>query len=134
MRAASAASSPAARTGAFVAGTPGLFRTRPGFPGPGPAVPGVTHDSGVTHGPGITHDSRVTHDSGVAGDSGVTAPAAPWTLPAYPHAVCSFSLVGGRPGEVFGRRSTLPARRAPVHPPSAGRAPEDGGWTGEGPP
>ncbi|MGW1881460.1 MFS transporter [Streptomyces sp. NPDC001970] len=78
-----AESSAAARTGAFIAVTVALFCIQLDFFAPNLAIPGISHEFGVT------------------------APAVQWTLSAYLLAIgCSF-IVGGRLGDVFGRRGTL---------------------------
>ncbi|WP_063755892.1 MULTISPECIES: MFS transporter [unclassified Streptomyces] len=44
---------------------------------------------------------------GIAADFGVTVSAAQWTLSAYMLAIGCFFVIGGRVGDVFGRRSSL---------------------------
>jgi EmrB/QacA subfamily drug resistance transporter len=76
-------SSPAARTGAFVAVAVALFCIQLDFFALNLAVPGI------------------------ADEFGVTAAAAQWTLSAYMLAIGCCFIVGGRVGDVFGRRGAL---------------------------
>ncbi|MFI1393425.1 MFS transporter [Streptomyces sp. NPDC020681] len=78
-----AESSSAARTGAFTAVALALFCIQLDFFALNLAIPGI------------------------ADEFGVTAAAAQWTLSAYMLAVGCFFIVGGRLGDVFGRRGTL---------------------------
>ncbi|MFD9408712.1 MFS transporter [Streptomyces sp. NPDC059989] len=80
MRAESAA---AARTGAFVAVALALFCIQLDFFALNLALPGISAELGVT------------------------VSAAQWTLSAYMLAIGCFFIVGGRVGDVFGRRGTL---------------------------
>jgi MFS family permease len=83
-----AESSPAARTGAFIAVALALFCIQPDFFALNLAVPGI------------------------AGEFGVTASAAQWTLSACMLAIGCCFVVGGRVGDVFGRRGSLLAGTA----------------------
>ncbi|MFI0202567.1 MULTISPECIES: MFS transporter [Streptomyces] len=79
-----AESSPAARrTGAFAAVAVALFCIQLDFFALNLAIPGI------------------------AAELGVTVSAAQWTLSAYMLAIGCFFIVGGRVGDVFGRRGTL---------------------------
>lgn len=79
-----AESSPAARrTGAFVAVAVALFCIQLDFFALNLALPGI------------------------AAELGVTVSAAQWTLSAYMLAIGCFFIIGGRVGDVFGRRGTL---------------------------
>ncbi|WP_448700994.1 MFS transporter, partial [Streptomyces avidinii] len=79
-----AQSSPAAqRTGAFVAVAVALFCIQLDFFALNLALPGI------------------------AAELGVTVSAAQWTLSAYMLAIGCFFIIGGRVGDVFGRRGTL---------------------------
>ncbi|MFD9011438.1 MFS transporter [Streptomyces sp. NPDC059552] len=79
-----AESSPAARrTGAFAAVAVALFCIQLDFFALNLAIPGI------------------------AAELGVTVSAAQWTLSAYMLAIGCFFIVGGRVGDVFGRRATL---------------------------
>ncbi|MGW7370088.1 MFS transporter [Streptomyces sp. NPDC054841] len=78
-----AESSSAARTGAFIAVTVALFCIQVDFFALNLAIPGI------------------------ADELGVTAAAAQWTLSAYMLAIGCFFIIGGRLGDVFGRRGTL---------------------------
>lgn len=78
-----AESSPAARTGAFIAVAVVLFCVQLDFFALNLAVPGI------------------------ADEFGVTASAAQWTLSAYMLAIGCCFIVGGRVGDVFGRRGAL---------------------------
>lgn len=49
---------------------------------------------------------------GIAAELGVTVSAAQWTLSAYMLAIGCFFIIGGRVGDVFGRRGTLLAGTA----------------------
>ncbi|MGQ4362882.1 MFS transporter [Streptomyces sp. SAS_272] len=80
--------SPAARTGAFVAVSLALFCIQLDFFALNLAVPGIAEEFGVT------------------------ASAAQWTLSAYMLAVGCCFIVGGRVGDVFGRRGALLAGTA----------------------
>ncbi|MFF4444504.1 MFS transporter [Streptomyces sp. NPDC001502] len=79
-----AETSPAARrTGAFIAVAVALFCIQLDFFALSLALPGI------------------------AAELGVTVPAAQWTLSAYMLAIGCFFIVGGRAGDVFGRRGSL---------------------------
>ncbi|MGW2560345.1 MFS transporter [Streptomyces sp. NPDC001514] len=78
-----AESSAAARTGAFIAVAVALFCIQVDFFALNLAIPGISDEFGVT------------------------ASAAQWTLSAYMLAIGCFFIVGGRLGDVFGRRGTL---------------------------
>ncbi|WP_406365103.1 MFS transporter [Streptomyces sp. NBC_01546] len=78
-----AESSAAARTGAFVAVAVALFCIQLDFFALNLAIPGMSAELGVT------------------------VSAAQWTLSAYMLAIGCFFIVGGRVGDVFGRRGTL---------------------------
>lgn len=78
-----AESSSAARTGAFIAVSVALFCIQVDFFALNLAVPGI------------------------ADEFDVTVSAAQWTLSAYMLAIGCFFIVGGRLGDVFGRRRTL---------------------------
>ncbi|WP_369251284.1 MFS transporter [Streptomyces sp. R41] len=78
-----AESSPAARTGAFIAVALALFCIQLDFFALNLAVPGIAEEFGVT------------------------ASAAQWTLSAYMLAIGCCFIVGGRVGDVFGRRGIL---------------------------
>lgn len=73
----------AARTGAFIAVAVALFCIQVDFFALNLAIPGI------------------------ADELGVTPSAAQWTLSAYMLAIGCFFIVGGRLGDVFGRRGTL---------------------------
>ncbi|MFC5800049.1 hypothetical protein [Streptomyces formicae] len=105
MRAASAASSPAARTGAFIAVAVALGLFCVHLLALDPAVPTIAEEADAT-----------------------APPAARWTPSAYILAIGFFFSVGGRPGDVLGQHpGTVPAAAA------AGPLPRvDGGRTGEG--
>jgi len=83
-----AESSPAARTGAFIAVALVLFCIQLDFFALNLAVPGIAEEFGVT------------------------ASAAQWTLSAYMLAIGCCFIVGGRVGDVFGRRGCLLAGTA----------------------
>ncbi|MGF0177098.1 MFS transporter [Streptomyces sp. Marseille-Q5077] len=78
-----AESSPAARTGAFIAVAVALFCIQLDFFALNLAVPGI------------------------ADEFGATASAAQWTLSAYMLSIGCCFIVGGRVGDVFGRRGAL---------------------------
>lgn len=78
----------AARTGAFVAVATALFCIQLDFFALNLALPGISAELGVT------------------------VSAAQWTLSAYMLAIGCFFIVGGRVGDVFGRRRTLLAGTA----------------------
>ncbi|MET7621515.1 MFS transporter [Streptomyces sp. NPDC005408] len=78
-----AESSSAARTGAFIAVAVALFCIQVDFFALNLAIPGIAEELDVT------------------------ASAAQWTLSTYMLAVGCFFIVGGRLGDVFGRRGTL---------------------------
>lgn len=78
-----AESSAAARKGAFVAAALALFCVQLDFFALNLAVPGISAELGVT------------------------VSAAQWTLSAYMLAIGCFFIIGGRVGDVFGRRGTL---------------------------
>lgn len=78
-----AESSAAARTGAFVAVAVALFCIQLDFFALNLAIPGMSAELGIT------------------------VSAAQWTLSAYMLAIGCFFIVGGRVGDVFGRRGTL---------------------------
>ncbi|MFZ3474867.1 MFS transporter [Streptomyces sp. 4.24] len=83
-----AESSAAARTGAFVAVAVALFCIQLDFFALNLALPGISEELGVT------------------------VSAAQWTLSAYMLAIGCFFIIGGRVGDVFGRRGTLLAGTA----------------------
>lgn len=85
-----AESSPVARTGAFIAVAVALFCVRLDFFALNPAVPKI------------------------ADEFGVTASAAQWTLSASMLAIGCCFIVGGRVGDVFGRRGAAAAITAMV--------------------
>ncbi|MGW6685457.1 MFS transporter [Streptomyces sp. NPDC054961] len=83
-----ARSSAAARTGAFVAVALALFCVQLDFFALNLALPGIAEELGVT------------------------VSAAQWTLSSYMLAIGCFFIIGGRVGDVFGRRGTLLAGTA----------------------
>ncbi|CAM5668321.1 MFS transporter [Streptomyces avidinii] len=83
-----ARSSAAARSGAFVAVAVALFCVQLDFFALNLALPGI------------------------AAELGVTVSAAQWTLSSYMLAIGCFFIIGGRVGDVFGRRGTLLAGTA----------------------
>ncbi|WP_405497208.1 MFS transporter [Streptomyces sp. NBC_00096] len=82
------ASSTAVRTGAFIAVAVALFCIQLDFFALNLAIPGISAELGVT------------------------VSAAQWSLSAYMLAIGCFFIVGGRVGDVFGRRGTLLAGTA----------------------
>ncbi|MFC8242029.1 MFS transporter [Streptomyces chartreusis] len=103
-----AEASPAARTGAFIAVAVALFCIQLDFFALNLAVPGI------------------------ADEFGVTASPAQWTLSAYMLAIGCCFIVGGRVGDVWGRRGALLAGTALFAADTAGtRAP--GGGAGSRP-
>ncbi|MET9466065.1 MFS transporter [Streptomyces sp. NPDC006544] len=82
------AGSPAARAGAFVAVALALFCVQLDFFALNLALPGIAEELGVT------------------------VSAAQWTLSSYMLAIGCFFVIGGRVGDVFGRRGTLLAGTA----------------------
>ncbi|MGW5467918.1 MFS transporter [Streptomyces chartreusis] len=99
-----AEASPAARRGAFVAVAVALFCIQLDFFALNLAVPGIAEEFGVT------------------------ASAAQWTLSAYMLAIGCCFIVGGRVGDVFGRRGALLAGTALFAAGSVGCALAPGLW------